>query len=172
MIEVKAPNKYSEKGKFTIFLAGVIDQDRGEKWQSEVVKALHDYEVLILNPRRERWLSDMKQEKDNPQFREQVIWEQNGMNEADLILFVFATTPETAKDSQAPVTLLELGQHLKDKPMVCCPEGYWRKGNVDLMCELYGIKVYKSLDALLDKLKKRLDVIDLYEKWNATNHRV
>jgi hypothetical protein len=31
------------------------------------------------------------------------------------------------------------------KAIVCCPEGYWRKGNVDVICQRYGITQVESL---------------------------
>ena len=34
------------------------------------------------------------------------------------------------------------------KMMVCCPEGFWRKGNVDIICERYGITQFDSLNEI------------------------
>jgi hypothetical protein len=68
---------------------------------------------------------------------------------ADIIIMYFAP------NSQSPISLLELGLHAKTpKLMVICPEGYWRKGNVDIVCERYGIKMYKNLEEMLGALKK------------------
>jgi hypothetical protein len=41
----------------------------------------------------------------------------------------------------APITLLELGLFAQSdkKIVVCCPDGYWRKGNVDILCSRLGI---------------------------------
>jgi hypothetical protein len=33
---------------------------------------------------------------------------------------------------QSPITLLELGLFHDKDIIVCCPEGFWRKGNVDV----------------------------------------
>jgi hypothetical protein len=30
--------------------------------------------------------------------------------------------------------------------IVCCPEGYWRRGNVQIVCERYGIKFVDNID--------------------------
>lgn len=54
-----------------------------------------------------------------------------------------------APQSQAPVTLLELGLAARGrKAVVCCPPGYWRKGNVDVVCEHYNIPMVATLDDL------------------------
>ncbi len=92
-----------------------------------------------------------KQEKTDPQFSEQVNWEQDGLENSDLILVVFT------KDSKAPITFLELGMHMKDNVMVCCPEGFYRKGNVDICCDRNGVKVWEDLDEMIEDLKTLLN---------------
>ena len=143
---VKAPGKYT-KDKFTIFLAGAIDMGSAEDWQVKVSEALKDFEVLILNPRRDDWDSSWKQEKSDPQFSEQVNWEQDGLEASDLVLVVFT------KDSKAPITFLELGMHINNDIMVCCPEGFYRKGNVDICCGRKGVTVWGDLDSMIEDLK-------------------
>ena len=142
---VKAPEKYT-KDKFSIFLAGAIDMGAAEDWQTQVTDALKEFDITILNPRRDDWDSSWKQTKDDPQFSEQVNWEQDALEAADLILVVFT------KDSKAPITFLELGMHMKDDIMVCCPEGFYRKGNVDICCERNGVTVWDSFDGFIGDL--------------------
>lgn len=36
-----------------------------------------------------------------------------------------------------------------DNVVVCCPEGFFRKGNVDIFCEFSGINMVDSLDDLV-----------------------
>ena len=52
--------------------------------------------------------------------------------------------------------MLELGLYANSgKLLVCCPKGFWRKGNIDVVCEKYNIPIYESLDQLLeDHFKK------------------
>lgn len=121
--------------QFKIFLAGSIEMGKAENWQekmqSELEKQPH---VCVFNPRRDDWDSSWKQEITNPQFNQQVSWELNALESADLILFYFS--PET----QSPVTLLELGLFARSgKVVVCCPDGFWRKGNIDIVCQKYGV---------------------------------
>lgn len=128
----------------TIFLAGSIEQGLARDWQSELFEALKDKPVTLLNPRRDSWDSSWKQDIDEPQFRSQVLWELEGQERADLILMFFQ--PET----KSPVTLLELGLFAQSgKLVVCCPPGYWRKGNVDVVCRRYNIKQVETLDELI-----------------------
>ena len=155
---IHAPEKYVDD-KFTIFLGGVIDMGTAVDWQQKVIDALADCDVQILNPRRKDWDSSWTQEKTNPQFSEQVTWELNGQESADLNIYVFAPDSESAKTSKAPITFLELGlfgsasKNKKNHIMVCCPEGFYRKGNVDIVCEKYGIPVYNNLDTLISNIK-------------------
>jgi len=39
---------------------------------------------------------------------------------------------------------------------VCCADGYWRKGNVDLVCERYGIHTVRSIEDMIIHLKNYL----------------
>src|SRR3546814_4292495 len=43
-----------------------------------------------------------------------------------------------APGSQSPISLLETGLHARGgKLILLCPEGFWRKGNVDITAERY-----------------------------------
>ncbi|XXY54885.1 nucleoside 2-deoxyribosyltransferase domain-containing protein [Sorangium sp. So ce269] len=140
MIEVLAPRPFEGATGPRLFLAGSIDNGQAEMWQASVAQALADLDVVILNPRRERWEPDWAQSLDNPSFVEQVEWELRGLEEADVILMYFAA------GSKAPISLLELGLFGRSGKMhVVCPEGFWRKGNVDVVCERYAIPRYATL---------------------------
>ena len=151
MIEIQAPNLFPDPhDKPWIFLAGSIEMDAEEDWQSRVVQELSELDVVILNPRRKDWDSSWVQEKSNPQFSEQVNWELAGLYGSDLALFYFQ--PGT----QSPISLLELGLQAvaPDKVMVICPDGFWRKGNVDITCDSYGFRQFASLDEAVDLIKR------------------
>ncbi len=145
---VKAPNSYKgEVDKFTVFLAGSINMGQAYPWQKLVEQALDTEDVLILNPRRDDWDSSWEQKIENKQFKQQVDWELNAQEDADLIVMYFD------KEGPSPITLLELGL-FKDRPMIVyCPEGFWRKGNVDIVCQRYGIRQATSIEDLIAKTK-------------------
>jgi hypothetical protein len=129
-----------------IFLAGSIEMDKAEMWQERVIDLIKDdgvWEICIFNPRRRDWDSSWEQTIKNPHFKEQVNWELNSIEHSDTILFYFQ--PNT----KSPISLLELGMcsnYVDKKIIVCCPDGFWRKGNVDIMCERMDIPVYTDLE--------------------------
>jgi hypothetical protein len=146
---IYAPNKIPtriDKDCKMIFLAGSIEMGTAEEWQTRVGLYLADKNVILLNPRRLDWDSSWVQSKDNQQFREQVEWELYGLEMAHRILMYF--DPET----KSPISLLELGLHARSpqKLIVCCPEGFWKKGNVDIVCERYKIPQIKKLTEVRD----------------------
>jgi hypothetical protein len=135
----------------SVFLAGSIDMGRAEPWQAEVELALVDTPALILNPRRDDWDATWPQRADHPQFRAQVEWELEAQERADLIAMYFAP------GSQAPITLLELGLFARSgRLVVCCPEGFWRKGNVDVVCRRYGVPQAPDLAALIIEIRRSI----------------
>lgn len=146
MIEVKAPDVLARIEAYypSVFLAGSIDQDKAERWQDRVVSMLEDTDMIVYNPRRDNWDPNCVQSADNPVFKEQVNWELGNMNNVDVVLFYFDP------NGQAPITLLELGlmaDRADIEVVVVCPEGYWRKGNVDIVCQRYACTQYKTLEA-------------------------
>ncbi len=135
-----------------VFLAGSIDMGNSEDWQSVAEQKLSNLKDLIVyNPRRAEWDSSWDQSTDNPNFVEQVNWELDAMDNSDIIFMYFAP------DSKSPITLLELGLHASSgKLMVCCPKGYWRKGNVDIVCARHHIPQFTNLDDALVTLRSRI----------------
>lgn len=147
MIEIKAPEKYdAHKGMKSIFLAGTIEMGKAENWQERITAALRHVEVLILNPRRTHWNAAWEQSIDNPDFRQQVEWELDAIEYADMVFMYFV--PET----RSPISLLELGVNAAKNPkkmVVCCPEGFWRKGNVDIVCKRFGVQQVETIQDLV-----------------------
>jgi Nucleoside 2-deoxyribosyltransferase like len=145
MIEIKAPNPLLGRITPSLFLAGSIEMGSATEWQKNVVDALKNTRLTILNPRREQWNAGWEQSIHNPQFVEQVVWELKAMERADRILMYF--DPAT----KSPISLLEMGLHAREgKLLVVCPEGFWRKGNVDVTCRHYGIDIVESLERAID----------------------
>ena len=150
MKEIKAPEPI-DNARMHVFLAGSIEMGAAEKWQEKVVAALTGYNVTVLNPRRADWDSSWVQSIDNAQFKEQVDWELTAMQLADVIAMYF--DPNT----KSPITLLELGLHARNgKLIVCCPEGYWRKGNVDVVCNRYYVPQVTTIDDLIQAVVKKV----------------
>ncbi|PKL78552.1 MAG: hypothetical protein CVV27_03190 [Candidatus Melainabacteria bacterium HGW-Melainabacteria-1] len=135
----------------SVFLAGSIDMGRAAAWQKQVEAVLANEDVVLLNPRRDDWDASWIQSMHHPEFRRQVEWEIEGLERADYILMYFV--PETT----APVSLLELGLFARSgKMLVACPSAYWRRGNVELICERFGIPLFHHLESALLTLRNRL----------------
>jgi Nucleoside 2-deoxyribosyltransferase like len=151
MIVVKPPQKLSEipADKFSIFTAGSIEMGAAEDWQLRVEKEMAKSDIVIFNPRRNFWDTGWQQTIHDPNFREQVEWELEAMERVDLIIM------NILADTKAPISLLELGLfgRIPGKMIVHCEEGFWRKGNVDVVCKRYGIKQVKSFNELLNEIK-------------------
>ena len=148
--EIKAPNLYPVK-EFKIFLGGSIEQDRAKPWQKRVVSMFKDQKAIILNPRRDQWDDTWRNVASSKPFRQQVIWELGALEAADAIIMYF--DPAT----KSPISLLELGLFAHtDKLYVVCPSGFWRKGNVDIVCGRYGIKQYSSLTKAVQAVKSKI----------------
>ncbi|CZT50745.1 uncharacterized protein RSE6_11787 [Rhynchosporium secalis] len=149
---VMAPNAYT-KERPTIFLSGSIDRPTAT-WQSLLTAALSHLSVTILNPHREDWDSTWREDVDFAPFREQVNWELDAMKAADIVAVYF--NPE----SPAPITLMELGLFAKEKKMVvACPKGYYKRGNVQIVCQKYGIEVVDNVAELAGRVVNLLGEI-------------
>jgi hypothetical protein len=133
----------------SVFLAGTIDMGFSDDWQTQLGKWFLSNGYNIFNPRRKDWDSSWIQSYDNPQFSQQVKWELNALDKADWIVMYLA--PE----SKSPISLLELGLHANSKKLlVVCPDGFYRKGNVEVVCSMYDIPLFNTIDEL--KLVKYL----------------
>jgi hypothetical protein len=149
-IEIQAPNELAyQPSHTTVFLAGSIEMGTAEKWQDRIIEELGDEPITFFNPRRDDWDSSWEQKEGNPQFNEQVTWELNALEEADVILLYFDI------HTTSPISLLELGLFARSgKMIVCCPEGFWRKGNVDIVGSKYGVTKVKDIEGLIKMTKQ------------------
>lgn len=134
-----------------LFLGGSIDMGGAPDWQAAMTRALSDMDVVILNPRRPDWNPQWKPEASEPEFRRQVEWELAALEASDVIVMYFA--PGT----QSPISLLEMGLHARGgKLIVLAPDGFWRKGNVDITAEAYGVRQVQTMDELTAAVREAL----------------
>jgi hypothetical protein len=147
---IEAPNPLDFDGT-SIFLAGSIEMGAAEDWQTKLIGELKNLDCTILNPRRKDWDSSWKQSIKDPQFYQQVNWELDALGQANIIAMYFS--PGT----QSPISLLELGLFAEsDKLIICCPEGFGRKGNVDIVAERCSVPVYTNFDSFTKEIKKKI----------------
>lgn len=146
MSHYKPPMNIAKRNmdRLSVFLEGSIEMGKAENWQDRIAKEFQKNNWDVLNPRRDDWDSSWEQKFENPHFYQQVTWELNALEHADLIIMYF--DPNT----KSPISLLELGLHARSgKLKVVCPEGFWRKGNVEIVCQHYKIPLYDNFDVLL-----------------------
>jgi hypothetical protein len=143
MNEYKAVEPYpNDDGKLSLFLAGTIDNGDSEDWQEELTKRLMPYDVNIFNPRRDDWNPDATEEE----LVEQINWEMDALNDAMLIIMYFAP------NSKSPISLLELGLYANHPIVVYCPDEFWRKTNVEVVCDRYGIPITNDREKFFDRI--------------------
>lgn len=132
---------------FSVFLAGSIELGMAGNWQVFLEEQLSRVDLILFNPRREEWDGSWRQRMDDLNFREQVEWELSALEKADVIAMYF--DPQT----KSPISLLELGLFTRSgKMIVCCPQEFWRKGNVDIVCARYGVKQVEALQDLANEI--------------------
>lgn len=133
----------------SVILYGAIQPEPA--WQTSLAMSLSDLPIDILDPRRDDWDSSWKEDISFPKFKEQVEWEMNCAKLADVIVFYFPPGALT------PVALLELGMYAgTGHAIVCCPEGFYKRGNVQMVCLRYGIDLLDNLEDLKEQVRTRL----------------
>jgi Nucleoside 2-deoxyribosyltransferase like len=144
----RPPSEISTARRHAVFLAGSIDNGLAQNWQEEIIQHLSTMDIDIYNPRRDSWKKEWLARNDDPVFREQVQWELDAMEKADTIIMYLVA------GSQSPVSLLELGLHAAgNKLLVCCPDNFWRAGNVYLVCSRYGVPCFDTIEKLINAFK-------------------
>lgn len=145
---IKAPNKIISHYN-SLFLAGSIEQGKAVNWQESIEKVFKDQDGVIYNPRRDDWDSSWVQSIKNKQFRTQVEWELKAMDAANVIAMYFDGK------TKSPITLLELGLYASDKKLIVyCPNEYWRRGNVEIVCRQYKIPLFDNVRGWIQKLQE------------------
>ncbi|KAJ5564009.1 hypothetical protein N7513_000251 [Penicillium frequentans] len=151
---IYAPSNEAQRGVKSVFLAGTTNRVDDCDWRELLSTALSDVPVTIYNPYRSDWDSSWYEDIDFAPYREQVEWELEKQEKADIIVIYFH--PAT----QAPVSLLELGlcARVPGKTIVVCPVGYWKRGNVQIVCKKFGIEMVDIDNGLREAVVKKLAV--------------
>jgi hypothetical protein len=133
------PREPKEDPTVSVFLAGSIEMGKAKFWQKKVNQALKDLPIAVYNPRRNKFNKGLRQRMDNPQFAEQLNWEYKYLEKSNIIAMYLE--PGTV----SPISLQELGIYAESKKIiVCCPDGYERKGNVEACCFAHNIVLIET----------------------------
>jgi hypothetical protein len=152
MFVYKPPARWTALADASVlFLAGSIEMGSAVDWQAALTARLPEG-VVVLNPRREAWDASWRQAIDEPPFREQVEWELDGLDRADVIAMWFVA------ETRSPITLLELGLHARGgRLIVGCPDPFWRKGNVEVVCARHGIPLVGEWEPFVAAVRGALE---------------
>ena len=148
---IEAPKNYTRRKKEkVIFLAGGITNC--PDWQQDLVKLLDIPQLVILNPRRKNFPIG------NPSAAfEQITWEFNSFQKADLISFWFS------RGSLNPIVLFELGKWLvqnEKKIFIGIDLEYQRKLDVEIQTFLErkdDVPLVYSLEDLAKQIKDYIE---------------
>ncbi|KAF5608460.1 uncharacterized protein FSUBG_4678 [Fusarium subglutinans] len=156
---VMAPCKPNQGDqKTSIFLAGTTTNTGGPDWRETLTRALIHHPVTIFNPNRPDWDRTWKENFSDKRWEEQVWWELDMQEAADIIVFMFH------RSTDAPISLMEFGLAVKTKlkrVFVCAQEGYKKKGNVEAVCKRFEAKLVHTEEELRDTLLNALQKGDL-----------
>lgn len=149
-------NASEHEGK-TVFLGGSIEMGKAKPWQADMEKTFKKDKVTFFNPLREDWDSSWNQSIEDDNFRTQVLWELDHLLAADIVVFFIQG------DTKSPITLMEIGlmallnKHDINKVLICCEEGFWRRGNVEVMAYKFNIPLYDNIKDLKDALRELIE---------------
>lgn len=144
----------------SIFLAGTTEFAAWRRTFLDALGVLHRAgetppphpSATVYDPFQPNWTGDWREDLGDACFRAQAEWELEKQEQAAVVVVFF---DERAK---SPVSLLELGLCARSgKAVVGCQRGYWKRGNVQAVCQRYGVPMADDLDGLVklvaDKLK-------------------
>ncbi|MCR4327502.1 MAG: nucleoside 2-deoxyribosyltransferase domain-containing protein [Nanoarchaeota archaeon] len=143
---VRCPEIY-EGNKKSLFLAGGISNC--PDWQKELINLLRETDLVLLDPRREKFERNNKEMEE-----EQIKWEFEHLNKSESFSFWFP------KETVCPITLYELGKESASNKRIFVgvhPE-YSRRRDVEIQTKLIRpeVKIVYSLGELAKEIKKGL----------------
>lgn len=147
---IKSPSRQPITNPHAIFLAGTTTTP---DWRADLITSLSDCPITILDPLRPDWDSSWVEDLEFEPFREQVEWELDMQERADLVVIYFGPATE------APISLLEFGLYARlGKALVVCDPGYRKRGNVMIACRRFGVEVVDGLGGLAGAIRRRLHI--------------
>lgn len=143
---IKAPSDETAHWERTVFLAGTTTGP--PDWRKGICDQMANLPITIFDPLRPDWGDD---NWTDDVFRHQVNWELSKQEEARVVAVYFGA------NTDAPISLMELGLCAKDKKAVVFVEdGYPKKDNVQVVCKRYDIEVHTNMEEFVQSLKAKL----------------
>ncbi|KAI1403942.1 hypothetical protein F4819DRAFT_484186 [Hypoxylon fuscum] len=138
---IKAPSREPFGNRpISVFLAGITTRTEDGDLREALIECLADCPLTFIDPYRPDWDSSWREDITCAPFREQVEWELDMQEKADVVVVYFHPATD------APISLLELGlcASTNKKTIVMCPEGYKKRGNVQIVCERHQIEIVEK----------------------------
>ncbi|KAH6618295.1 hypothetical protein B0J18DRAFT_437048 [Chaetomium sp. MPI-SDFR-AT-0129] len=153
---IPAPGRAPTTGKLSVFLAGSITASKaGPDWRVPLIASLRNHQFTLFNPLRAEWDGTWREDISHIQFHEQVDWEQDMQERADVLVVYFGAMTD------APISLLELGLSARSptkKIIVVCHNLYPKLGYVEIVSRRLGLDFFRVRDEddLLRGVQERL----------------
>ena len=154
---IYAPSDKIPQHAKSIFLAGSTNTgsqatDAATDWRKTVSESLADRPITIYNPYRADWDSSWREDIYFTPFREQLEWELDMQEKADLVVVHFEA------DAEAQLSLLEFGIWVRapGKTVVVCPDGFSKKGNVQVVCKRFDVEMLDTPEQVKDAVVRKL----------------
>lgn len=136
----------------TVFTAGSIDMGKAEDWQADFEEYFKHQDVTLFNPRRDNWDPNWVQSISNPVFAEQVNWELDGLEQADIIALYLGETTTSI------ISMMELGMFASSgKVIVYCHDNFWRRGNVEVCADRHFVEVTNDIQRWYQRISERIN---------------
>ncbi|KAK5634192.1 hypothetical protein RRF57_009906 [Xylaria bambusicola] len=151
---IRAPSEEPITGVKSVFLAGTTTAVGNADWRESISALLAAYPITLFDPNRPDWDSTWREDITFHPYREQVLWELDKQEKADLVVVYFH--PATV----APISLLEFGlsARVPGKVIAVAPEGYSKRANVQLVCQKYSIEFLDAIDTLHEAIINKLSL--------------
>lgn len=151
---IHAPSEEPVSGVKSVFLAGTTTAVGDIDWRKQLSTSLSEHPITFFNPNRPDWDSTWREDITFTPYREQVLWELDKQAKADLVVVYFH--PATV----APISLLEFGlsARIPDKVVAIAPKGYSKRGNVQIVCQKFGIEFLDYIDNLHETVLHKLSL--------------
>lgn len=83
---------------------------------------------------------------------EQIIWEQDRLDSADLIYI--------DEDSKSPVSLLEFGEYIGTGELITvCGKRFYRHQNLEYTAKHKGMRIYNDVDEAMAEVARRVNMM-------------
>lgn len=138
---IYAPSNEAPSGLKSVFLAGTTSEVDAHDWREALSTALSDVPVTIYNPYRADWDSSWREDINFTPYREQVEWELEKQDKADIVVIYFHRPPR----HRSVCSSLGSVRGFQERLSLSVPRGTGRGGMCKLCVGNMGLKWWTML---------------------------